>query len=435
MQARLGVKLTPLTKMFVKAKAILNITDLPPNDPILFFPTLLKTISSLTSAADDTPTPLSPKLKAFLISVPLITVSKLAKSLAALPREVSLHQNRAFPQVACALIVMAFEGEVGRAMPCHTELIAHLATRVGVGKKTIEERYRELSRLISDWCIRLPWVDQSTLGKQGGVSGRNSNARYLKDVVTFQTQLKDRVVTDVDPSDSDVGDSDDGYDELNREEDLLCDDFPWPSFDRAETNSTSSSSSRPTKRRRLLSPSSPPSVSVEVREYPEEVYRSSAGRPDAYVHRAKRKDAYRREANRRAAASLLSLGLAPSPETGHNYDFRNLALLSDEQLRSRSAILHNPSSASEADCIVGRVSALCLARGGEEYVDDDELFDAGEMEGLLRTEQERGVLEVLWAAQDRMPDETETTNTSLSPRVRQVAAGLDGNSHCNREPN
>src|SRR5712691_1380904 len=126
-----------LTKMFTRAKAILDIS-LPPNEPALYFATLLRKVSGLSSQVD---TPLSSKLKNYLDSAHFAAVSKLAVSLAALTKDISLHQNRALPAVACAYIIMAFEGELGKAMPNHVELIRHLALHVGFGKKTVEERY------------------------------------------------------------------------------------------------------------------------------------------------------------------------------------------------------------------------------------------------------------------------------------------------------
>lgn len=397
--------MAPLTRMFAKVRAILDI-NLPPNDPALYFPTLLKKVSSLSSQVDSS---LSPKLKNYLNSVQFAAVSRLAVSLAALPQDVSLHRNRAFPAVASAYIIMAFEGELGEAMPDYRQLIRHLALHVGFGDKTIEERYRELTRLVTDWRRHLPWADQITKTKQGTAT-RDANARYLKDVVAFQTQLKVKALGFL--KKEDIPDDDASFDclEADRSEDdefweAHGDfDFQCPTSPPRPLASLHSSPPCPIKKRRL-SPLGPRYFPSTATENPDKrIYFSNAGRPDAYVHPTKRPGTARKEAMHRAVSSLVS----PTPGAENPLDTDFMPAISCSAGDLRRAVLHRPFFATELSSI-GRLTALCISRGGEEYIDDEELFGKGEFESILRGEGERAALRAVWALQDQMHDETPTS--------------------------
>jgi hypothetical protein len=405
---RLGVKMAPLTKMFAKAKAILDIS-LPPNDPTLYFPTLLKKVSNLSSQVDS---PLSPRLKNYLDSVQFAAVSRLAVSLAALPQEVSLHRNRAFPAVACAYIIMAFEGELGKAMPDYLELIRHLALHVGFGKKTVEERYRELSRLVAHWRGHLPWANQITYTKQG-TAARDTNARYLRDVVAFQVQLKAKALKSLDGKDANVPDGVVLFQGLEAEVDEFWDDprdfeFDWSASSPDPLASSCSSSSRPTKKRRLSPPGRRHFSSTAPQNPDNGIYFSNVGRPDIYVHRMKRPGISRKETMNRAVSSLLSLTL--DAEGSHGTDV--MPAISSSAGDLRRAVLHHPSFATKLSS-TGRLTALCISRGGEEFINDEDLFHEGEFESILRGEDERAALGAVWALQDRMYDKNPSHPLSM----------------------
>ncbi|KAF8311244.1 hypothetical protein DL93DRAFT_1494689 [Clavulina sp. PMI_390] len=379
---RLSLKLSSVTKMFVKAKTILDI-DLPPNDPSLYFPGLLKAIADLL---DDPTSGLSPALRSYLRSVPLIKASKFASSLAAIPRDISLHENRALPTAACAILLMAFEGETGKAMPQHTDLIEKLGARIGFSKSSIVERYRELGRVIDDWRGNLPWASQVSKS-QRGVALRDANARSLRDVITFQTQLKVKALAES-PSSPEVPDLFFGDDDFDDEP-----AFPLPEglggfselewWDNLSDPSITPppASPRPTKRRRLS-----PSLSVLSDEFipskttptaVDEAYFPNKGRPDAYVKRSKRSGGPRKEAMQKALASLLSF--SPAGERGACISTPSASSMPD----FRRAILGEPELVTQHH-VPGRLTFLSLQRGGEEYIEDDELFGPGELDSLLQ---------------------------------------------------
>lgn len=403
---RLSVKLASLTKMFMKAKSALDI-HVAANDPCLYFPTLLDGITEsldLYDEAREQKRAFTPALKAFLSSVTVLRVSHLATSLSALPREVALHQNRAYPAVAAAIIVLAFEGEAAKAMPDHSDLIAMLAGRVGFGKKTIEERYRELSKLVEDWRGHLPWLTPScssgveAKGKRKrsqGVAMREANARYLKDVVTFQTQLKLKALEDIDQIE-DTSSSDDNDEAFDALDDLRSSRPSSTTEDLGDSGHSSVANlhngSRASKRRRVSSaPPSPSSLESAITR--QEGYHSNAGRPDAYVRRMKRPGTTKKQQMRDTLSNLFAFGegedhpsLLTIPQWSTNAE--------DDNTRLGRAMLHAPSVADELAPPLSRLGTLALSRGGEGYIEDEELFEPGEFEALIRDESERLRLEV-----------------------------------------
>lgn len=406
-----------LTDMFVKAKALLDI-QLPANDLSLHFPALLKFISiSLKQNDISLPT----KLRNYLNLVPLLRVSHLAVSLAAIPRDVALHQNRAFPAVASALLIMAFEGEVGKVMPNQAELISLLAGHAGCGKKTIEERYRELSRLVEDWRGHLPWIPAT--GKQKlGQPRRDANARYLKDVITFQTQLKVRALEE---SPLDLPPSDDGNDD-DDDEFLNGDHHPHHDVEwlnaLPEPTVTPISSPRPTKRLHLTpsiaSSAADSSNAPAATSYDDQVYLPNAGRPDNYVRRLKSPGVAKTQAMHEAISSLLSL----VPDYGDSGPVTPQPDLADSRLSSddtsgllRQAVSSQPAFAAEKTA-PGRLTTLSIVRGGEEDVEDEDLFEPGELEALFRDERKRAAVEEMWATQERMPEVVQK-QSSTSPAL------------------
>jgi len=306
---------------------------------------------------------------------------------------------------------MAFEGEVGAAMPDYVELIRHLALHVGFRKGSVQERYRELSRLVADWRNHLPWADQVTKHKQG-TAARDATARYLKDVVAFQMQLKIKALESLDDGGSNVpgdgvslGGSESIDDEFWDDHGDL-NDFERPTSHPNQPASSRPSSPCPTKKRRL-SPSCEPrhSSPTAPKNSNDDTYLSNAGRPDAYVHRMKRPGISRKEAMHRAVSSLLSL--APDADGSLDTDFVPAMSISNGDLRR--AVLREPSFATAGQGSTGRLRALCISRGGEEHIDDEELFGEGELEDFLRDEDERTALEAAWALQDRMCDEESSS--------------------------
>lgn len=282
-------------------------------------------------------------------------------------------------------------------MPDYMDFVNFLAKRVGFSKQTIDERYRELGKLVADWRTGLPWVDAN--GKNvGGKAGREANAKYLKDVITFQNQLKEKVrQIDVDEGELDDGDESETDDES-------FGPISWPSFD---DSTEVDLYHRPTKRRKLgFTPSGSKSCQstepVNPLQSEERKYLPSAGRPTSYVRPTKRPGADRQEALHQEATSLLSL--IPSLDPTSSFVSLHSREPSLETTELRTAILRYPETMNEL-ANLGRLSKLALTQGGEGNIKDEELFGDGEFEGLFRSEKEMETLQAMWELQGRMQKE------------------------------
>jgi transcription factor IIIB 90 kDa subunit len=394
--------------MFGKIKTLLSL-NLPPNDAVLLLPNLLKTVSTLAEA----PSELAPALQRYLQAISTTDVSRFAASLSALCQRVSLTHQRAASPVACALVIAAFEGVCGKPMPEHHNLIAKLASQIGFAKTTIMERYREIGRLVHDWKTNLPWVDSAKNKSARGVAGRESNARWMKDVVTFQQSLWKASLGHTNSLAEDSpevllldDDSDDTFFEVLKDSDEIPHDFDATAINPTETAPASSLSSPPQKRRRIESPQ-PADEGTRKRVCPArdpDTWMTNAGRPDAYVRRLKRPEAYHRKIFQDAAASVLSY----APHSSSSSQFSVPASSASHVLRSQ--LLADPSSLY-GQRVLSRLAMLAASKGGEQFVDDDDLFEPGEMDALFRDEEEMEALKDRWAVEGA-PLEEEDINGS-----------------------
>ena len=371
--------------MFRKIKSLLSL-NLSPNDAVLLFPNLLKAISTLAEESTELP----PSLQTYIQAVQIADVLRLATSLSALCQRVSLTQQRAVSPVACALLLAAFEGENGKPMPEHHKLVAKLASRVGFAKATILERYREIGKLVHDWKTNLPWVDSTKNKSARGGSGRESNARWMKDVVTFQQNLwKASLGYSDNPAEGTPETlllDDDNDDDYEDDDDSLDDSISGIS--------ASGHSPPPAKRRRIDGPQlvdeGAGNTGHPTRD--PDTWMSNAGRPDAYVRRLKRPEAYRRQIFEHAAASLLSYTTRPASSSQSSVPSSSEPHVLRSQLLADPCNLHGQRALS-------RLALLATSKGGEQYVDDDDLFEMGEMDALFRSEEEMEALKDRWAVE------------------------------------
>jgi len=377
----ISVSPVSLSRIFLQIKSHLSLS-LPPTDVILFFPPLLNYIKSLLA---DTTSDIPPNLRNYFSEISLSSVLSLATSLAAITGNVGLAEHRHIPPVACALLLVAFEGHTAKAMPSLDVMATRLANQANVNaaKSTVLERYREIGRLVGDYKKRLPWFEQqrktqsskastSTSGKQGKLPtvDRADNARWVKDVITFQEELwkTEHAKT--------KAKMESGTEKKGDTIDLVFEYGYWE--EEEETTSTlsglmspeSSTSGQSTKRRRTEG-----TESAEVQPC----------RPAAYVYPDRgRNIRYNRDVQA-ASTSLLALEsvadkvYAPIPET------------TPEQPQSFRAYLLS-ASVFPAMAPPSRLALLAAAKG-EGSIRDEELFEEGELEGFLRGETE---VEEIW---------------------------------------
>ncbi|KAF9519803.1 hypothetical protein BS47DRAFT_1481712 [Hydnum rufescens UP504] len=400
---RLSVSLTSLARMFGKIKTLLSL-NLPPNDAVLLLPNLLKTISTLAEA----PSELAPALQRYLQTISITDVSRFAASLSALCQRVSLTHQRAASPVACALVIAAFEGVCGRPMPEYHNLIAKLASQIGFAKTTIMERYREIGRLVHDWKTNLPWVDSAKNKSARGVAGRESNARWMKDVVTFQQSLWKASLghTDSPAEDSPEvllldDDSDDTFFEVLKDSDETPTDFDATAINPAKTAPQPADEGT----RKRVCPARDP-----------DTWMTNAGRPDAYVRRLKRPEAYHRKIFQDAAASVLSY----APHSSSSSQSSVPASSASHVLRSQ--LLADPSSLY-GQRVLSRLAMLAASKGGEQFVDDDDLFEPGEMDALFRDEEEMEALKDRWAVEGMSLEEEDINGSERDGAQRNDVLG------------
>ncbi|KAG9085087.1 hypothetical protein FRC07_013462, partial [Ceratobasidium sp. 392] len=268
-------------------------------------------------------------------------ILSLALRLSNLILSVSLTQGRQPTLVACALLVVSLSGEAGKPLPKPTTLYSALSARFGGTRRGITDRVREIERVIEDWRQELPWTHSDVPLNQRKRTTKVS--RWIKDVVAFKDDLWSKQIDTIDhalysPS----------TDELSDDE---ADDT---------TSCTGSTSATGSKR----SGTQGSSTSSSKRRFIEAGYYDS-GRPRAYVVEPPK-----------GGAGLLNKALA--------------SLLNPDAPGSSS------KSAEKSD-ILDDLRRL----GPSKHVRDEDLFEDGELEGLIRTTPEVEELRLRWEEEKR----------------------------------
>ncbi|KAG8923697.1 tRNA-splicing endonuclease subunit [Tulasnella sp. 417] len=192
------LKLTParLTGSTYKILSLHGM-HLKPTDPLNYIPAVLRAISDiLASPSGSLPTP----LRTYLSTPSLNAVQNLATDLCYLTEIVNLTHNRQAPPVACALVIVALEGETGKCVPSLPRLAELLSMAFNASRETTMDRYLEVQELISRWKTSLPWfaIDvHPTVGKKSknvkkrkaAQPEREEHAGLIKDIVIFQEEL------------------------------------------------------------------------------------------------------------------------------------------------------------------------------------------------------------------------------------------------------
>ncbi|KAG9044957.1 hypothetical protein FS837_007254 [Tulasnella sp. UAMH 9824] len=192
------LKLTParLTGSTYKILSLHGM-HLKPTDPLNYIPAVLRAISDiLASPSCSLPAP----LRTYLSTPSLNAVQNLATDLCYLTEIVNLTHNRQAPPVACALVIVALEGEIGKCVPSLPRLAELLSMAFNVSRETTVDRYLEVQELISRWKTSLPWFAievHPTVGKKSknvkkrkaAQPEREEHAGLIKDIVIFQEEL------------------------------------------------------------------------------------------------------------------------------------------------------------------------------------------------------------------------------------------------------
>lgn len=373
--------MAPISRAFSSVISLLQL-GLASADPSMHFSALQGYLHSLVQ---DPTSSLSPKLLTTLrpLMAQLPTVMCTAKSLANLLSRSNTLSHLPTPPTACALMLLALEGELRSSIPNASALADALSKRLGVGKGVVMQRYKVIYDLIEEWIREVPWL-QAHERKKGGtgrskVAKRVVVARGLKDVVQFQEEIWNKKLEDQARPHL-VLDIDD-------EEDKEDDD----SMSSQLSTGTSVESSHATRNHDVTSV--PP--------------------------RKKRKTCHERSVAH-VSRFLLDPGScsAPPPTLSPSEDPRGGApdLLSH-------ILTADPSNFSHAFTYAPtRLQLLAASRGGanETNIHDDELFAEGEMEGLMRSAEEVDVLRITleWDTEASNASEDDRPQTRKGKRTR-----------------
>ncbi|KAI0060789.1 hypothetical protein BV25DRAFT_1992596 [Artomyces pyxidatus] len=359
--------------------------SLPRALPTTHLPSLAAHLSTLSSA---TPTTLPLDTTAFIS--PLITTTALPDVLRTanglydlLAAPESNHPILALPltPLAPALLLLALEAHAHppRAVPHVLVLAALLGARLGLGGRVVMDRYRAIGQVVEDASVEVPWLVSGVETKKGRkgktvdakVARRVGIARATRDVVQFRQEILRTRVKEGGPVQVVFeGEVSDGEDE-----------------DGADQSTSSTVSGK-----RKTTP---------------------ADEDDRRVRKAKKS----RTDVSRATSFLLDPLSAPvssfaTPASG-------LSLAHTSHLLAPEAVLSAQPT---------RLQLLCAERGGEESIDDDELFAEGEMEGMLVAddadwasddEDRAAVMWALWGGDDAEDTKTEAKVPAMSKADRE----------------
>ena len=305
----------------------------------------------------------------------LSCVLETAESLAALVTRSGKVSHLATAPTACAIFLLALEGEIRSPLPNCGMLAQALGTRFDVKRGVIMDRYRILYGIVEDWIRQVPWLQPSTQPRtrasssKSKVTTRGAIAKGLNDVVQFQEEIwkkalcgMEKISLDLDLIDECDRSGDDRFTPAASLDDNRDDESDFGSVTSASASVVTTVGSV-TKRKSIVSSR------------------------EASVELASRQIKKRKTRHNRSVESASQFLLNPS-----NTPIRPSKSTSDNQLLSHllssdtlflHSFVHPPT----------RLQLLRAARpGGSGDIADEELFEEGELEAMLRTEEEVEVL-------------------------------------------
>ena len=297
-------------------------------------------------------------------------VLHLASSLAALlnPLDGFSSAGPSASPSACALFIIALEGQAASSLPSYTILARELGAKAATRKDLVIERYRDISKIIECWMADVPWLggadheDNRRGSKRRKISRRDAVARGVRDVVQFRESIMKR--------------------EKNQEKEMPV----MVALEVAEESDGGGSRlDMPTRSGKKRKRSGELCV-----EQPSRILRLLRSRPS-------------KPSVSQADLASLSL-LSPS------HPFSPDLLLSGQSKESRQAdslqnqILTSSRFPPDVAVALTRLQQLAISLGGECEIGDDELFDKDELESFLRSEDEVMQLRRVFGWDESNPD-------------------------------
>ncbi|KAK0459588.1 uncharacterized protein EV420DRAFT_1641793 [Desarmillaria tabescens] len=367
-----------LTRVLSSILSLLNVS-LTSSDPFFHVSNLQSHLSSVIQDQVEAIN-LPPSLVTVIRPLSQTSVTNTCRSLSDLLARMSPSDPAPATQIhgtACAIFMLALEAEARATLPSLGELGACLAARCSVGKGLVMNRYKAIQGDIVTMMEGIQWLDQYQKKNNGRakVSKRLLVARGLPDVLSWQDEIwrkkieeQGRPIVDLDcDCDEDVDLNDHEIDQAN---------FACSHPTSASTHELNIRPRKKQKTRHALSEASqflldPLSGSLPLSAL--SVKSSVTEHAHGNLHRNN------------------------EPQDLHTY------------LPLTSYLLAAPLTALQSSKKPTRLQLLSVARGGASTsdVDDDELFEDGELEGLMRTEEEIQDLIEIWEREKLMEVESD----------------------------
>ena len=343
----------------------------------------------------------------------LSCVLRIAESLAALITRSGKVSHLATAPTACAIFLLALEGEIRSPLPNCSRLAQALGTRFDVKQGAVMDRYRILYGIVEDWIRQVPWLQSSTQlptrvsSSRSKVTTRGAVARGLTDVVQFQEEIWKKAIYGIEKIslDLDLTDECDGLEEDGS--------APAPSLGNGDRDDESDFGSVTSASVSLMTTTS----SMTKRKSPGSSRETSVELSSRQIK--KRKTRHNRSVES-ASQFLLNPSNTPTKSSKSTDNQLLSHLLSSDTSSLSHAFVQPPT----------RLQLLHAARpGGSDAVVDEELFEEGEMEAMLRTEEEVKVL-VRLVDWDEVEEEKRLNKALKASRGRSTISEHSPSKEC-----
>ena len=393
--------LTSLTKTYNEVVKLFGF-DLEISDPSIHLTTLHAHLTNIISDSDTAELPKSLASVVRSLHPRLSCVIRTAESLATLVTRSGKVSHLGTAPTACAIFLLAMEGEIRSPLPNCGSLARVLGARLGAKQGVVMDRYRILYGIVEDWIKQVPWLQPSIQSRSRATSSRSkvttrgAVAKGLNDVVQFQEEIWKKSLCDMEKFSFDLGliDECDGAKEDRVSSGASHGDGDDDNDFGSVTSASVSELTIPglmTKRKSVVS-------SREATMEP--------------ISRSVKKRKTRHSSSVESATQFLLDPVNPSKYTDNQLSSH---LLSSDSSSLSHTFVHPPT----------RLQILHVARpGGSDAIADEELFEEGELEDVFRTEEEVRVLAQLvdW---DEVEEEKRLNKALREPRSQSIMPNRD----------
>lgn len=401
----MGESLPSLTKTYNEVIKLFGL-DFEVSDPSVHLTTLHAHLTRIISDPEIFKLPKTLASAVRSLQPRLSCVLRNSESLAALVTRSGKVSHLATAPTACAIFLLALEGEIRSPLPNCGMLAQALGRRFDVKQGVVMDRYRILYGIVEDWMKQVPWLQSSAQpharvsSSRSKLTTRSAVAKGLNDVVQFQEEIWEKelygmgeIFLDLDSIDEGDGSGDDRSTPVASLNDGRDDESDFGSVTPASASVVTTNSSV-TKRKGLISSRE---ASIEL------------------IPRPIKK---RKTRHNRSVESASQFLLDPS-----NTPIKPSKPTNDSQLLSHLLSSDASSLSHTFICPPTRLQLLHASRpGGSDAIFDEELFEEGELEAMFRTEEEVTVLVQLvdW---NRVEEEKGSKNALTVPRNRLTIPG------------